>query len=117
MKAMAVADLLGMRAQTRARVSELYASILRARKLAALYRGNVLPQSRAGVTSALSAYRVGQVNLMALLDGQMTVNRYEQELSALDAEQGKALAELEMLIGRELFDANAAIAPSKGSTP
>jgi outer membrane protein TolC len=117
MKAMAVADLLGMRAQTRARVSELYASILRARKLAALYRGNVLPQSRAGVTSALSAYRVGQVNLMALLDGQMTVNRYEQELSALDAEQGKALAELEMLIGRALFDANAASARSTGSTP
>lgn len=116
MKAMAVADLSAMREQTRARVTELYANVMRARNLVALYRGSVIPQSRAGVTSALSAYRVGQVNLMTLLDNQMTVNRYQQELFALDAEQGKALAELEMLIGRELFDANVA-RRATGSTP
>jgi hypothetical protein len=38
----------------------------------------------------------------------MTVNTYRQELFALDAEQGKAWADLEMLVGRELFDANKA---------
>jgi hypothetical protein len=37
----------------------------------------------------------------------MTVNRYEQDLFTLQAEEGKALAELEMLIGRELVDSNA----------
>jgi hypothetical protein len=42
---------------------------------------------------------------MTLLDNQMTVNRYRQELYQLDAEQGQALAELEMMLGRELFDA------------
>lgn len=114
MKDMAVADLASMRAQTRARVVELYASVVRARNLAALYRSNVLPQSRAAVTSSLAAYRVGQVNLMTLLDNQMTVNRYQQELFALDAEQGKALAELEMLIGGELFDVNAAPSSAAG---
>jgi outer membrane protein, heavy metal efflux system len=107
MKVMAVADLAAMRAETRARVAELYADLGRARNLAVLYRGTVLPQSRAAVTSSLASYRVGQVNLMTLLDNQMTVNRYEQELFALDAAQGKALAELEMLTGRELFDPNA----------
>jgi hypothetical protein len=34
----------------------------------------------------------------------MTVNRYRQELFALEADEGKAWAELEMLTGRQLFD-------------
>jgi hypothetical protein len=72
---------------------------------------------RAGFTSSLAAYRVGQVNLMTLLDNQMIVNRYQQELFALDAEQGKSLAELEMLIGHELFDANSARGRATGNTP
>ena len=111
MKAMAVSDLAAMRAETRARVAELYADLVRARNLTALYRTTILPQAQASVTSSLAAYRVGQVNFMTLLDNQMTVNRYDQELFALEAEQGKTFAELEMLIGRELFDPNA-VAPS-----
>ena len=46
---------------------------------------------------------------MTLLDARMTVNKYRQELFALDAEQGKSWAELEMLVGRELFDPNATL--------
>jgi outer membrane protein, heavy metal efflux system len=115
MKAMAVADLSAMRALTRARVAELYANVVRARNLADLFRASVLPQSRAAVTSSLASYRAGQVNLMTLLDNQMTVNSYQQELFALDAEQGKAIAELEMLIGRELFDVDAAPIRAAGS--
>jgi hypothetical protein len=34
----------------------------------------------------------------------MTVNRYTQQVFQLDAEEGTALAELEMLLGRPLFD-------------
>ena len=111
MEAMAAADLQAMRAETRARVAERYATVVRARNLAVLYRGTVLPQAQAAVTSSLAAYRVGQVNVMTLLDNQMTVNRYRQELFALDAEQGKSFAELEMLVGRELFNVNAAAVP------
>ena len=105
MRLMASADLDGMRADTRGRVAELYAAVQRSRRLAELYRGTILPQSRATVTSSLSSYRVGGVDFMTLLDNQMTVNRYRQELYQLDAEQGQALAELEMMLGRELFDA------------
>jgi hypothetical protein len=39
---------------------------------------------------------------MTLVDARMTVNRYEQELYALLADYGRALAELEMTVGREL---------------
>ena len=115
MEAMAVADLAAMRAETRGRVAAAYADWQRARNLSALYRGTILPQAEATVTSSLVSYRVGDVNFMTLLDNQMTVNRYQQELFGLEAEQGTALAELEMLIGRELFDPNEVATPATGS--
>lgn len=104
MRAMAASDVRAMRADTRGRMTELYADFTRARNLLALYRTTVLPQAEGAVTASFSAYRVGRVNLMTLLDNQMTVNRYRQELIALEATQGKAIAEIEMLLGRELFD-------------
>ena len=106
MKQMAQADLASMRADTRGKIGEAYANLVRARNLSQLYRTTVLPQAQATVASALSAYRVGSVDFMTLLDDRMTVNKYQQELYALDADQGKAWAELEMLTGRELFDPN-----------
>ena len=109
MRGMAEADLAAMRADTRGRMAELYADYTRARNLRTLYRTTVLPQAEATVTASFAAYRVGDVNLMTLLDNQMTVNRYRQELITLDAEQGKAIAEMEMLLGRELFNLDASV--------
>ena len=123
MRAMAAADLEAMRADTRGRVAERYVDVMRARRLLALYETTILPQARATVTSALASYRVGRTTFMALLDDQMTVNRLRQESFALRSEQGKALAELEMLVGRELVDADSvqpldvAASAAKGVTP
>jgi len=117
MSAMAAADLGAMRAETRGAVGEAHASLVRARRLAALYRTSVLPQAEATVTSSLASYRVGTVNFMTLLESQMTLNQYRQELFTLEAEEGKAWAELEMLTGRVLVDANTAqpVRPAGGS--
>lgn len=115
MRAMAAADLAAMKSDTRAQVGIAYAEWTRARNLRSLYLSSVLPQARAAVTAAVAAYRVGRVNLMTLLDNQATVNRYEQELAALDAAEGMALADLEMLLGRELFDSNAGRAMPGGN--
>lgn len=114
MREMAQADVSMMRADTRGKLGEAYANLTRARNLARLYRGTVLPQAMATVSSALAAYRAGTVDLMTLLDDQMTVNKYRQELSALDADQGKAWAELEMLTGRALIDSNKTSAATRG---
>ena len=104
MRAMAEADLQYMRADTRGRVGEAHAALSRARNLTRLYLTTVLPQAEATVASAMSAYRVGRVDFMTLLDDRMTVNNYRQELVALQADEGRAWAELEMLTGTELFD-------------
>ena len=108
MRAMAVSDVASMRAETRGAVGEAYPGVVRARRLSELYRTSVLPQAEATVTSSLASYRVGTVNFMTLLDAQMALNRYRQELFTLEADEGKAWAELEMLTGRVLFDAHTA---------
>ncbi len=53
---------------------------------------------------------------MTVLDDRMTINRYRMELVALQAEEGKAWAELEMLSGRELLDARTVADSSSGET-
>jgi outer membrane protein TolC len=112
MKAMAQADVNAMRAETRGRIGEAYADLTRARNLERLYRTTVLPQAEATVSSALSSYRVGKIDFMTLLDDQMTVNKYRLDLYGLEAEEGKAWAELEMLTGRELIDSNSSAVAS-----
>jgi len=107
MRQMATSELMEMRADTRGALGEAYADLARARRLADLYRNTIVPQSRAVVAAALAAYRVGKVDFMTLLDNQMTVNKYRLELVALEAEEGRAWAELEMLTGTVLLDLTA----------
>lgn len=104
MEAMSAADLDDMRTETRGRIGEVYADFLRARRLAALYRRTLLPQAEAGSASALTGYRTGSVDFMALLDAQMALLRARQELVRFDAETGKAIAELEMLTASPLLN-------------
>jgi outer membrane protein TolC len=104
MRDMARADLAAMRAETRGRVGELVARFESDRTLLALYRQTVLPQADADAASALGAYREGAIDLMALLDAQMGPNRYRTTLAQLEADAGKAIAELEMLTATPLLD-------------
>ncbi len=106
MRAMAGADVAAMRAETRGQVGEAYARLIQARTLARLYRTTVLPQAEASAASAMSAYRVASIDFMTLLENRMTVNKYRQELYTLEADEGKAWAELEMLTGQQLIDPN-----------
>ena len=102
MAAMARAELADMRARVDADIGERLAELDRTRTLITLYRGEVLPQAHANVESSFSSYRVGAVDFMTLVDAQMTVNEYEQELHAMMADYGRSIADLEMAIGREL---------------
>jgi len=108
MREMAEAELAAMQAETRARVVELVTDVGRAHRLALLYRGDVLPQAEATVNAALAAYRTGQVDFMTVLDARITENSYRRDLIALDADAGRALAELEMLIAAPLLDPDTA---------
>ena len=101
--------LAAMIVETRTMLTVAYADLGQARRLTALYRTTVLPQANAVVGSALAAYRVGSVDFMTLLDNQMAAYRYGRELATLEADEGKAWAELERLTGRELLDPSSTI--------
>ncbi len=107
MREMAVADLDAMRAETRGRVGETHAAIASSRRLASLYRNSVLPQAEVAAASAVAAYRAGTVDFMTVVENRMTVNRYRQELVALEVAEVGAWVELEMLLGRGILDTNA----------
>ncbi|HEY6043786.1 MAG TPA: TolC family protein [Nitrosospira sp.] len=69
-------------------------------KSARLYQTAILPQARLTVESALAAYRVNRVDFLTLLDSQMTVFNYETSLATAIASYNKALAEIDLLIGK-----------------
>ena len=102
MREMAAAELAGAQNETMARIIETRARAVADQNLIRLYRHTILPQARAAVQAALSSYRVGRVPFMALVDNQMTVNRYETEIYRLLADYAQALGELEALVGREV---------------
>ncbi len=90
--------------ETFAELTELRAEAERARNLAELYSNAIVPQARAAVESALSAYRVGRVDYMTLIENEMTVNRYRVESIRLTAEYHGAIAALEALVAEDLGD-------------
>ncbi|MFN0177187.1 MAG: TolC family protein [Gemmatimonadales bacterium] len=94
---MAAAEILATRAETEARIGELAAAVNRATRLAALYRGTLVPQSRIAAASALASYRAGGVDFEAVISGQLAVVRSELEVVRLAADRAQALAELEYL--------------------
>ncbi len=98
-KAMEEARALDLYNETYARLSELRAQAERARNLTTLYATAVLPQARAAVEAALSAYRVGRLEYTTLVQNEMTVNRYEIEVVRLAAEYQGARAGIDALLG------------------
>jgi outer membrane protein TolC len=90
--------------ETFATLTELRAEAERARRLTTLYGQAVLPQARAAVEAAMSAYRVGTADYMTLVESEMTVNRYEIELIRLAARWQRAVAAIEALVGGETGD-------------
>ncbi len=85
--------------ETFAALTEARADAEQARALGTLYTTAILPQARAGVEAALSAYRVGQVDYSTLVESEMTVNRYEIELVHLTAQYHQAVARIDALLG------------------
>jgi outer membrane protein TolC len=102
MATMREAEALDLTNETFAGVAELRAEAERAQNLSRLYANEILPQAYASVESALSAYRVGRVDYLTLVDNEMTVNRYEIERNRLAADYQRAVAELEALVGSEV---------------
>lgn len=73
------------------------------RKSAELYRSAILPQARLAVESALAAYRVNRVDLLTLLDSQMSLFNFGIGQATAIVALNKALAEIALLTGAQEF--------------
>ena len=87
----------------RNRIRTVTAEIARARSSLSLFDSGLLPQARESVSSSLSAYQVGQVEFASVLLGQISLYQQEIEREKTAVALGIAVAELEMVLGKELF--------------
>ena len=89
--------------ETEAMLRQQVAAAEQSLRSARLYETALLPQARLTADASLAAYRVGRVDFMTLLDSQMTVFNAELGYAATLASRNKALADIELLTGTELF--------------
>ncbi len=86
-----------------AEIASLVAELRRAREQIVLLDAGILPQARAGLSSTTSAYRVGGVDFLSLLDAQVTLYRHELDQHRLVTDFAQNLAALERAVGTEVL--------------
>jgi outer membrane protein TolC len=103
----AKADIQAIEAQYQAMKNEILFMIIdmgsmiqRGERQLELYKTGIVPQASLQINSAMSAYRVGKADFMTLLDGQMTLYKYELEYHQALTEYEKSVASLEAAIGK-----------------
>jgi len=109
-----IAEAQAMREQTQevqqtqqnevlAKLRQQVAIAEQSRKSVGLYETDILPQARLAVEATLSAYKVSRVDLLMLLDSQMTVFGYEISRAKELVNFNKSLAEIELLTGKQMY--------------
>jgi len=103
------ADIQALEAQVQAMKNEIFfmitdmgSMIHRGERQLDLYKTGIIPQASLQISSAMSAYRVGKADFMTLLDGQMTLYKYELQYHQALTEYEKTVASLEAVIGKRL---------------
>lgn len=91
---------LAQQNELRMRLRQQIAIAEQSAKSVQLYDSAILPQARLAVEASFAAYRVNRTELLSLLDSQMTVFNYELSRAQAQASHAKALAEIDLLVGR-----------------
>jgi cobalt-zinc-cadmium efflux system outer membrane protein len=90
------------RLTVQSRVKDLYARAQAAERLIALYHSTVIPQAQLALESATSAYEVGKVDFLTLLNSFTVMLEYEMRYHEELSNFQKAAAELEAVVGEPL---------------
>ena len=103
MREQALEMLQAQQNEVLAKLRQQVAIIEQSRKSVHLYETAILPQARLAVEATLAAYQVSRVDLLMLLDSQMTLFSYEINRARELVNFNKALAEIELLAGKQMF--------------
>lgn len=96
---MAQAELEMERNGIRMAVADALAKLERSRRLAALYKDGIIPQSANALESALAAYRVGKADFMNVLESQMSLFGFEREYHDAVADHQMQVTRLQAVTG------------------
>lgn len=83
-------------------IADQYAKLTKNRDLVELYKTGIIPQSEQSFEATLSAYQVGDVDFLNLLDSQLTLYRYQIDYHRALSDYQRSVAGLEAAVGTKL---------------
>jgi len=89
--------------KVRAEVAGLVSDLERSRTQLALYAKAILPQGQAAVAASLAGYQAGKSDLLSVLGNQATLFEYETANYRALTDFAKTLADLEAVVGGQVF--------------
>jgi cobalt-zinc-cadmium efflux system outer membrane protein len=98
----AEAELRRVRAELGNEVRMAHAELVRAASEETLVDTGLLPQARQSLAASRSAYEVGRIEFLSLLDSQVRLLEAELRLARARADKRRAFTALEMISGRKL---------------
>ncbi len=84
-------------------IHDAYSRVEKNRRQADLYRSGIIPQAQQAFQSTMSAYQVGKVDFLSLLDALMTLYRYEMDYHRVVADHQRSVARLEAQAGLDFM--------------
>ena len=96
------AELRGVRAQLSSQTRIAHAELVRASSEEALLETGLVPQARQSLEASRSAYKVGRIEFLSLLDSQVRLLGAELQLVRARADRRRAFAALETASGEKL---------------
>jgi len=98
----AEAKLRGVRAQLSSQTRSAHAELVRASSEETLLKTGLVPQARQSLEASRSAYKVGRIEFLSLLDSQVRLLGAELQLVRARADKRRAFAALETASGEKL---------------
>ena len=89
-------------------IHDLVAKTQKSAHLINLYETGIIPQATQSLNSAIAAYEVGTVDFLSLIDNQITLCNFETQRSEILADYEKELADLEVVVGKQIAAAEPA---------
>lgn len=80
-------------------LKEAYLALTTNERLMSLYNQGIIPQTQTSLESSLSAYQVGKIDFLSVLNNASTLLNYETEYDRRLADYEKAIAQIEQITG------------------
>jgi outer membrane protein TolC len=85
------------------KLNDLEARIKKEKALVVLYKEQIIPEASQSLDSNMSAYQVGRLDFLNLLNSQMTLLNYEIKFHKVMSDLEKNFADLEVVVGKRIF--------------